>query len=108
MEAYSHTYAPKVIENREFVELEEEDIQKLNRSEAGKFVQNPDIPNSMAGIEEELGKPGRWEEHWLAIDPDGRRVYARIYYTSDRGAALTSDGRIIKEFNYPSPGQNGN
>ena len=30
-------YTPRVIENREFVGLEEEDIQRLNRDEAGKF-----------------------------------------------------------------------
>jgi hypothetical protein len=32
---------PHMMENREFVGLEEEDIQRLNRIEAEKFDQNP-------------------------------------------------------------------
>jgi hypothetical protein len=53
-------------------------------------------------VEDELGAGGRWEEHWLTVDASGRRVYARIYYTSDRALAVASDGRIIRELNYPS------
>jgi hypothetical protein len=92
---------PRVIENREFVALEEEDIQRLNRSEAEKFESNPELDRVIAQVEAELGRKGNWEEHWLTIDAKGRRVYARIYYTADRGLALTSDGRIIRELNYP-------
>ncbi|HEX2955021.1 MAG TPA: hypothetical protein VHR47_13705 [Bacillota bacterium] len=94
-------FQPKVIENRYFVELEEEDIQRLNRIEADKFDHNPEIPTMMAEVEEELGPNGEWEEHWLAVDPSGRRLYARIYYTDDKAAALTADAQVIKEIDYP-------
>lgn len=95
--------SPKVMENREFVGLEEEDIQSLNRIEVRKFEKNPNIKQVMSQVEAELGSPGRWEEHWLTTDNNGRRVYARIYYTKDRGAAISSDGQIFREFNYPPP-----
>lgn len=94
-------FRPKVIENRCFVELEEEDIQRLNRIEADKFDDNPEISAVMAEVEEEFGPNGEWEEHWLAVDPSGRRLYARIYYTEEKAAALTSDGHVIKEIDYP-------
>lgn len=96
-------YTPRVIENREFVGLEEEDIQRLNRDEAGKFQQNPNISKTMASIEDELGHDGHWEEHWLTVDASGRRVYAKIYYGDDRALAITADGRVIRELDY-SPG----
>ena len=92
---------PRVMENREFVALEEEDIQKLNRSEAEKFEANPEFDRVIAQIESELGGKGKWEEHWLTVDANGRRVYARIYYAADRGVAVSADGRIIRELNYP-------
>lgn len=99
----SEVNAPKVMENREFVGLEEEDIQSLNWSEAKKFEQNPRIKQVMSRIENELGSPGHWEEHWLTTDASGRRVYARVYFTDDQGAAITSDGQIVREFNFPPP-----
>jgi hypothetical protein len=95
--------SPIVMENREFVDLEEEDIQRLNWNEAKKFEQNPKIEQVMSQVEAELGSPGRWEEHWLTIDASGRRVYARVYYTDEQGVAIASDGQIIREFNYPPP-----
>lgn len=96
---------PRVVENREFVGLEEEDIQRLNRDEAGKFEQNPNLSKTMAFLEEELGNNGHWEEHWLTIDASGRRVYAKIYYGDEKGLAVTSDGRIIRELEYPPGNQ---
>jgi hypothetical protein len=101
MDNRSYDKAPRIMENREFVELEEEDIQKLNHQEAAKFDQNPQIKQVMAQVEDELGDGGHWEEHWFAADAVGSRVYARIYYTDDQGMAVTSNGEIIKEFNYP-------
>ena len=92
---------PRFIENRQFVEYEEEDIQRLNRVERQKFDSNPETPEMMKEIERELGSSGRWEEHWLTIDSSGKRVYTRIYYTGERALALTADGRIIREMNYP-------
>ena len=96
---------PRVVENREFVGLEEEDIQRLNRDEAGKFEQNPNLSKTMAFLEEELGNNGHWEEHWLTIDASGRRVYAKIYYGDEKGLAVTSDARIIRELGYPPGNQ---
>ena len=93
---------PQVMENREFVGLEEEDIQCLNRNEAEKFDQNPGFKKTATEVEDELGPGGHWEEHWLTVDASGRRAYARIYYTSDRAIAVVSDGRIIRELNYPA------
>ncbi|MGE5607440.1 MAG: hypothetical protein ACM3YE_17345 [Bacteroidota bacterium] len=98
-------FTPRVIENREFVGLEEEDIQQLNRDEAGKFEQNPDISKTIASLEAELGPNGHWEEHWLTVDASGRRVYAKIYYGDKRALAITSDGRIIRELEYPPGNQ---
>lgn len=94
-------FRPKIIENRHFVELEEEDIQRLNRIEAGKFDHNPYIPAVMADVEAELGADGEWEEHWLTVDPSGRRLYARVYYTDDKAVAITAEGQIIREIDYP-------
>lgn len=92
---------PIVIENRNFVDLEEEDIQRLNRIEAGKFENNPEVSTAMAKIVEELGPEGQWEEHWLTVDSTGKRAYTRIYYTDTVALALTSDARIIREIDYP-------
>lgn len=97
-------FMPRVMENREFVDLEEEDIKGLNRDEALKFERNQNIGKVMASLEEELGRNGHWEEHWLTVDASGRRAYARIYYGDNRALALTSDGRIIRELDYP-PGK---
>jgi hypothetical protein len=97
------SHGPKVMENREFVGLEEEDIQALNRIEAKKFEQNPKIKDVMSQVEAELGGPGRWEEHWLTTDASGCRVYARVYYSKEQGAAIVSDGQIVKKFDYPAP-----
>lgn len=97
-------FMPRVIENREFVDLEEEDIQRLNREEADKFGRNPNIGKAMAALEAELGGNGHWEEHWLTVDASGRRVYAKIYYGAEKALAIASDGRIIRELDYP-PGK---
>lgn len=91
------------MENREFVELEEEDIQRLNRMEAKKFDENPSVGIIMTTVENDLGPNGHWEEHWMTVDPSGRRVYARIYYSKDRALAVTSKGTIIREVDYPQP-----
>jgi ABC-type dipeptide/oligopeptide/nickel transport system permease subunit len=93
---------PQFIENRRFTEYEEEDIQKLNSIERQKFEDNPQITMIMHQVEQELGIPGHWEEHWLTTDTSGRRVYARIYYTKERAWALTADGQIIRKMCYPS------
>lgn len=93
---------PQLIENRQFVGYEEEDIQQLNSVESGKFEDNPKISDMMNTVEQELGGSGHWEEHWLTVDASGRRVYARIYYAGDRAWALTSDGQIVREINYPA------
>lgn len=94
-------FSPKVLENREFVDFEEEDIQKLNRQEADKFDNNPNMPGMMRQIESEIGNGGRWEEHWLTVDTSGRRVYSRIYYTQEQAVAIVADGQIIREITYP-------
>lgn len=52
---------PRVIENRDFIELEEEDIQRLNSEEASKFELNQDIGEIMNSLEKELGPDGHWE-----------------------------------------------
>ena len=93
---------PQFIENRSFVDYEEEDIQKLNSIERRKFDDNPKIIETMRWVEQELGIPGHWEEHWLPTDDSGRRVYARIYYTEERAWALTADGQIVREICYPA------
>lgn len=91
---------PLIIENREFVGYEEEDIQRLNLIEAEKFKNNPHLKQVMDFVETELGNSGHWEEHWLTLDPSGRRAYTRIYYGDDRAMAVTADGEIIREINY--------
>lgn len=93
-------YEPRYVANREFVEFEEEDLQKLNRDEAQKFERNPEMMTVMSSVEEQLGQEGHWEEHWMTIDPDGSRVYVRVYYTDDRGMAVTADGHVVREINY--------
>lgn len=93
---------PRILENREFVELEEEDIQRLNRMEASKFQENPRMEQIMAEVEEDIGSKGRWEEHWMTVDPSGRRVYARVYYTEQQAVALTADGEIVRAVDYPN------
>ncbi|TCL56498.1 hypothetical protein EDC14_104922 [Hydrogenispora ethanolica] len=95
-----NNYQPTVFENRFFVELEEEDIQELNREEAAKFEQNPQFRAAAASVEERLG-PGSWDEHWLTVDNSGRRVYARIYSGAGHAIALTADGKIVREMDYP-------
>ncbi len=97
--------APRIISNREFVEYEEEDIQRINREEASKFDNNPDLIDAMREIESRLGKDGRWEEHWITLDESGSRVYARIYYTSDEAVAIAADGRIVRNMKYPDEGE---
>ena len=87
---------PQFIENRHFVELEEEDIQKLNRIEAAKFRDNPQFASTAATVEAKLG-PGEWSEHWISVDDSGKRVYARLYTTNEHMAAVTADGRIVRE-----------
>ncbi|HHT49686.1 MAG TPA: hypothetical protein GXZ98_10405 [Firmicutes bacterium] len=90
---------PMVIENRQFVEYEEEDIQRLNDTEEQKFLVNPQVSRVKDKVEHELGE-GHWEKHWLTIDPSGRRVYTHIYYGEERALAVTADGKIIKEISY--------
>lgn len=92
---------PRIIENREFVELEEEDIQRLNRQEAVKFEENPRMDEIMSTVESDLGPRGEWEEHWMTVDPSGRRVYARVYYAEDRALAVTAAGEIVREVEFP-------
>ena len=92
---------PRYIENRQFVGYEEEDIQKVNQGERRKFDENPRITEMMREIEQESKVPGRWEEHWLTVDASGKRVYTRIYYTDQHAWALTADGEIIREIDYP-------
>jgi ABC-type dipeptide/oligopeptide/nickel transport system permease subunit len=91
---------PKVVENRDFVELEEEDIKDLSQSEEEKFRTNTSIPNALAQIESEIGPGGKWEEHWLSVDPSGRRILAKIYYGANTAMAITSDGHVIREIEY--------
>ncbi|HEY8464157.1 MAG TPA: hypothetical protein VIM29_09090 [Bacillota bacterium] len=88
--------SPRFIENRFFVELEEEDIQKLNQTEAMKFTNNPQFDSVAASIEARLG-PGKWSEHWITVDQTGKRVYARLYTTEEHTTAVTADGRIVRE-----------
>ncbi|HEX7715143.1 MAG TPA: hypothetical protein VF531_14100 [Bacillota bacterium] len=91
---------PRIFENREFVEFEEEDIRRLNRMEAEKFDRNPELRQVMETITAEVGERGRWEEQWVTVDHSGRRVYARIYRGPDRVVAVTADGRIVRDFDY--------
>ncbi len=88
--------APLVIENRYFVELEEEDIQKLNRREAAKFEHNPQFTATASTIESKLG-PGEWSEHWITVDDTGKRVYARLYTAHEHSMAVTADGRVVRQ-----------
>jgi len=37
----------------------------------------------------------------MTVDPKGSRVYARVYYTDDRGMAVTADGHVVREINFP-------
>jgi hypothetical protein len=93
-------YQPTVFENRFFVDLEEEDIQHLNKREAAKFAGNPQFPQAAVAVEERIG-PGSWDEHWLTIDNSGRRVYARVYSGAGHAVALTADGKVVREMDYP-------
>lgn len=88
---------PLVIENRDFVALEEEDIQKLNRQEAAKFERNPDMAAIMSDVAADADPEGRWEEHWVTVDASGRRVYARVYRSPVHTVAVAADGRIVRE-----------
>lgn len=99
-------FTPRVMENREFVELEEEDIQKLNRSEAVKFDRNPAMEAIMAQVTAESDRNGRWEEHWVTVDASGRRVYARVFSTAGHTVAVAADGKIIRETNFPAQNSN--
>lgn len=93
-------YEPRYVSNREFVELEEEDIQQLNRMEAQKFGMNPEMNTVMSTVEEQLGPEGHWEEHWMTVDPDGSRVYTRVYYSDERGMAVAADGHVVREIRF--------
>lgn len=99
-EGYFGSDGPLVIENRQFVEYEEDDIERLNDTEERKFAENPRVQQVKESVEEELGRAGHWEKHWLTIDPSGRRVYAHIYFGDERALAITADGEIIKEIIY--------
>lgn len=88
--------APLVVENRYFVELEEEDIQKLNHQEAAKFEHNPNFTAVASTLEAKLG-PGEWSEHWITVDDTGKRVYARLYTTGEHLMAITADGRVVRQ-----------
>lgn len=99
-EGYFGSEGPLVIENRQFVEYEEEEIQRLNDIEERKFAENSRIQQVKEAVEAELGRTGYWEKHWLTIDSSGRRVYAHIYFGDERALAVTADGRIIKEISY--------
>ena len=94
---------PRIIENRDFVELEEEDIQKLNRSEAAKFDRNPDMEAIMAQVVAETEPHGRWTEHWMTLDDSGRRVYAKVYTAAGHTVAVAADGRVIRDTEFASP-----
>lgn len=96
---------PRVIGNCEFVEFEEEDIKRLNQEETRKFEQSAEFQKVKNRIEEEMGKRGHWEEHWLAVDNSGRRIYARVYSNASKTVALSSDGRIVQELVYPDRGE---
>jgi hypothetical protein len=87
---------PLMIENRDFVALEEEDIQRLNRAEAFKFEKNHDFIALAASVESKYG-PGEWNEHWVTVDDSGKRVYARVFSSDLHTLALTSDGKIIRQ-----------
>ena len=91
---------PLLIENRQFVGYEEEDIWRLNEVEERKFQDNPVIQAVQARIEEEVGQGGHWEKHWLSVDDGGRRMYTHIYYGKGRAVAVTSDGRIAQDLTY--------
>lgn len=97
---------PRIISNREFVEYEEEDIQRINREEALKYDGNPDLSVAMREIESRLGTDGHWEEHWLTLDESGSRVYARIYYTPDEAVGIAADGRVVRTMDYPNDEEN--
>jgi hypothetical protein len=97
--------SPRVIENCEFTGFEEEDIQRLNREEAGKFELSPEFKKVRAQIEAEMGKRGHWEEHWMAVDTSGKRIYARIYSNAVKSVAVSSDGRIVQKLVYPDRGE---
>ncbi len=84
---------------------EAEAIQRLNQEEARKFEQSPEFKKVSDRIEEEMGKRGHWEEHWLAVDSSGKRIYARIYSNAAKSIAVSSDGRIVKELVYPDRGE---
>lgn len=90
-------FAPRIIENRQFVALEEEDIQKLNRVEAAKFERNHAMGEIMERVARESGSEGRWHEHWVTLDTSGRRVYARVYEADNLTIAVAADGRIVRD-----------
>ena len=96
---------PRVIGNCEFVGFEEEDIQRINQEEISKFEQSTEFKKVRDLIEEKMGKRGHWEEHWLAVDKSGRRIYARVYINATKRVAVSSDGRIVQELAYPDRGE---
>ena len=96
--------SPRVIDNCEFVGFHEADIKRLNQEEAEKFEQSPEFKKVSERIATEMGK-GRWEEHWLAVDTSGKRIYARIYSNAAESVAVSSDGRIVQKLVYPDRGE---
>ena len=88
---------PAVISNAEFAGYEEEDIQRLNEAEGKKFGRNPQLSRVKTAVAKEFG-PGHWEEHWVTLDDDGRRVYALVYLSNGGTAAVTADGGIVRAF----------
>jgi hypothetical protein len=98
-------FTPRVIDNCEFTGYEEADIKRLNKEEAEKFELSPEFKKASDHIEEEMGKRGHWEEHWMAVDNSGKRIYARVYSNAAESVAVSSDGRIVQKLVYPDRGE---
>lgn len=86
---------PRIISNREFVAYDEAMIETINQAESAKFAENPMARQVALQVEAELGAGGHWEAHWLTVDDQGSRVYARVYNNDGQQAAITADGRRL-------------
>ncbi len=95
MEIYTK---PRYFENREFVDLTEEEINRITQEEKEKLDSSEEALEAKAEVESEYGSGGTWEQYWIAIDHTGKRVFANIYYRGDIGIAVTADGNIVKAF----------
>ncbi|MGI6037767.1 MAG: hypothetical protein ACOYD6_06020 [Limnochordia bacterium] len=95
-------YQPRYVTSREFQDLTEAEIDGLTRNEGAKLRASFPLAQRIKEVESREGPHGHWEEHWITVDGQGNRVYARIYYGPQSVTALTADGQIVRQFALPN------